>query len=80
MLYNAEENTLSYFHNKKYIGTPFKNVKGDKLYFLTEGCHLGYFEIVDDVELPSDKELEKALQDNEKLNAKDVWFITLKYT
>lgn len=53
MLYNAEENTLSYFHNKEYIGTPFKNVKG-KLYFLIEGCHLGYFEIVDDVELPND--------------------------
>jgi hypothetical protein len=49
MLYNADLGTLSFFHNKVYIGTPFKNVKGEKLYFLTEGCHLGYFEIVDDV-------------------------------
>ncbi len=66
MLYNADLGTLSFFHNKVYIGTPFKNVKGEKLYFLTEGCHLGYFEIVDDVQLPSEEEIQKATVDCEK--------------
>jgi len=58
MLYNASAKTLSYFHNKTYVGTPFRDVEGE-LYFLVEGCHLGSFEMVENVELPSESELEK---------------------
>lgn len=55
LLYNAGAKTLSYFHNKTYIGTPFTNVEGAALYFLAEGCHLGAYNIVENVELPSEE-------------------------
>jgi len=28
LLYNADAKTLSCFHNKKYVGTPFRDVEG----------------------------------------------------
>ncbi len=36
---------MSYFRNKKFLGTPFDNVEGD-LFICLELCHLGSFTIV----------------------------------
>jgi len=46
--------------NGNYIGTPFKNVNGDQLFFIVEGCHLGGFKRVEDAKLPDESQLKRA--------------------
>ncbi len=48
--------TLSYFFNKKFLGTPFENFQG-QLYICLEICCIGSFEIIKDPELPDMKEI-----------------------
>ena len=54
-LYNPFREKLSYFVNGKFIGTSFSNVSGD-LFICLEICHLGSFDIVEDVVLPEEEE------------------------
>jgi len=44
---------MSYYRNGKYLGTPFKNVKGE-LYICVENCHIQGFSKVDEPELPEE--------------------------
>jgi len=44
---------MSYYRNGKYLGTPFKNVKGN-LYICVENCHLPGFSMVQNPKLPEE--------------------------
>ena len=49
MLYDANEGTLSYYRNNKFLGTPFDNIDGE-VYFCMELCHHGSFKIIQNAE------------------------------
>ena len=50
------EGTITYFRNKKSLGTPFKEVFGD-LYICVENCHKTGFVKIDEPEIPDSTEL-----------------------
>lgn len=62
ILYNPFKKTLSYFHNGKFIGTPFDNVVCDKeLYVCLECCHHGSFEYLDEIKFPEEDQYENLI-------------------
>lgn len=62
VFFNPQKGTLSYFENKRFIGTAFDNVLTDQdLFICLEVCHKGYYSICTEVELPERDQWEDLL-------------------
>ena len=61
MLYNPYRKEVSYFQNGGLVGTAFTNVEGEDLYVCLEICHLGSYEIMDNIELPDEDQIKELI-------------------
>jgi hypothetical protein len=50
LLYDAQNRSISFYRNGKFLGTPFRNVEG-ALFVCLEACHAGSFSVIDEPDI-----------------------------